>query len=129
MATQRQRRGERAESLALDRLAGLGWAVLARNVRVGRDEIDLLCIDPGSSPELVFVEVRSLRASSFGAPEESVDRRKVARLYRSMAGLCAIGRLPDGSPLPRLPTRVDLLVVDGRSGPVEVRHHRRLMPP
>ena len=102
----------------------LGWSVVARNLRVGRDEIDLLCLDPGPPAELVVVEVRSLRSAAFGAPEERVDGRKVGRLYRAAAAL--------GSHLDRrmggLPRRVDLVVVDRRSGPVDLRHMRRLVP-
>lgn len=128
MVTARQRRGSWAEALVADRLAGRGWEVLARNVRAGRDEVDLVCIDPGPPRELVFVEVRSVRGVAFGAPEERVDARKVARLYRSMASLRSAGALPGGTPLPRLPTRVDLLVVDARFGRLELRHMRRLIP-
>jgi Holliday junction resolvase-like predicted endonuclease len=129
MATERQRRGAWAEGVAADHLAAHGWSVLARNVVCGKDEIDLLCVDPEPPAELVFVEVRSLRVAAFGAPEERVDAAKVSRLYRSMSALRATGRLPDGTPLPRLPVRVDLVVVDGRGDAVEVRHIARLMPP
>ncbi len=129
MTTERQRRGAWAEGLVAAELTGAGWSVIARNVKVGRDEIDLLCLDPGPPAELVFVEVRGLRVAAFGAPEERVDARKVARLYRSMAALRALGVLPDGSSLPRLPVRVDLVVVDARGATAEVRHLRRLMPP
>jgi putative endonuclease len=129
MKTERQRRGAAAEEHASTHLAAAGWEMLAKNVRVGRDEIDLLAIDPGPPAELVFVEVRGLRVASFGAPEEGVDRRKVAHLYRSMSALLAIGSLPNGVPLPRLPGRVDLVVVDARATQVELRHLRRLLPP
>lgn len=37
-----QRAGYAAEQLVADRLAAAGWDMLARNVRLGRDEIDLL---------------------------------------------------------------------------------------
>jgi Holliday junction resolvase-like predicted endonuclease len=129
METERRRRGASAELEAASFVTAHGWHVLATNVRVGRDEIDLLCIDPGPPAELVFLEVRSLRVASFGEPEERVDARKVGRLYRSMAALRAHGTLPDGTPLPRLATRVDLIVIDGRLPAPEVRHLRRLMPP
>ena len=129
MATERRRRGSEAEQLAAEHLAARGWTVLARNVAIGRDEIDLLCVDTELPPELVFVEVRSLRSVAFGAPEERVDAAKVSRLYRSMAALRALGHLPDGAVLPSLPVRVDLLIVDGRGASIEVRHLERLMPP
>lgn len=124
MKTARQRQGAAGEEIAAGHLAKLGWRIVGRNVIVGRDEIDLLCIDPGPPAELVVVEVRSLRSSAFGAPEERVDRRKVSRLYRAAAGL---GPLLDRSAR-CLARRVDLVVVDQRNEPLELRHLERLLP-
>ncbi len=125
--TARQRSGAAGEEIVAIYLAGIGWSVLARNVKVGRDEIDLLCLDPAPPQTLVSVEVRSLRTSAFGAPEERVDRRKVGRLYRSLAALATEGTLDPVAR--RLPRRVDLVVVDRRFGRVELRHLRALEPP
>lgn len=127
MTTERQRRGALAEQQAADHLAGLGWRVLARNVRVGRDEIDLIAVDPGPPPMLVLVEVRSLRTAAFGAPEERVDRAKVGRLYRALVGLMRSG-VAAALGAGRLPARVDLVVVDRRPGYRELRHLRALEP-
>ncbi len=134
LARIRRAGGERGEALAARYLQGLGWTVLARRVRVGRDEIDLLAVEPGIPGTLVVVEVRARTSGRFGSPEESVDRRKVARLYRAAAGLRTSGSLPDGRALPRLPWRVDLVAVDdapalgpGAGGP-EIRHLRALEP-
>ena len=124
MKTARQRRGAAAEETAAGYVATLGWRVVGRNVKVGRDEIDLLCLDPGPPPELVVVEVRSLRTPAFGAPEERVDGRKVRRLYRAAA---ALGPQLDRA-VGRLPRRVDLVVIDGRNGRLDLRHLRRLVP-
>jgi putative endonuclease len=110
--THRKRHGNDAESLAARDVTGLGWTVLGRQVRVDRDEVDLLCLDPGPPATLVVLEVRSHSSSRFGLPEESVDRRKVARLYRAAGSLRRAGVLDDGTPLPRLPWRVDLVSVD-----------------
>jgi putative endonuclease len=97
-----------------------GWRLLARNVKVGpHDEIDIVAMDPGPPPELVCVEVRSARSSDFGSPEERIDRRKVASLYRGMRVL----DLEAG-----MPRRVDLLVVDLRGTRPNIRHLRRLAP-
>ncbi len=119
MRTLRQRRGAFAEEIAAAHVAAIGWQVIGRNVMVGSDEIDILAIDPGPPPALVCVEVRSATSTDFGAPEERVDRLKVARLYRSMAGLRVNIRLP---------RRVDLVVVDRRSGQ-RIRHLRDLEAP
>jgi len=125
--TQRQLHGAAGEDAAADYLAGLGWRLVGRNLKVGRDEIDLLCVDPGLPATLVSVEVRSLRTDAFGAPEERVDRRKVGRLYRSLGSLA---QLPDlDRRLGRLPRRVDLVVVDRRFGRTDIRHLRGLEPP
>jgi Holliday junction resolvase-like predicted endonuclease len=93
--------------------------VLGRNVRVGRGELDLVAVDPGPPAELVIVEVRWRRDRGFGLPEETVDWRKRRHLRHAAARLMEQG-LPDGSPLPMLPLRFDLLVVE----PAEMRHHR-----
>ncbi|MGH2467847.1 MAG: YraN family protein, partial [Candidatus Limnocylindrales bacterium] len=107
--TLRRRQGDRAEHLAAEHLTGRGWTLLARNVRVGRDEIDLLAIDPGPPQTLVAVEVRGASSRRFGPPEGRVDGAKARRCYRAAFGLRRVGVLPDGRALPRLPWRVDLL--------------------
>jgi putative endonuclease len=133
-AGRRRRAGERGESLAAAHLTGQGWQVVGRRVRVGRDELDILAVDPGPPAILVAVEVRLRSSSLYGVPEESVDRRKVSRLYRAMSTLTAVGVLAGGEPLPRLPWRVDLIAIDdgprigpGAGGPV-IRHLRSLEP-
>lgn len=110
-------------------LADRGWRVLARNVRVGRSEIDMVAVEPAGT--IVFVEVRSRTASHLGAPEESVDGAKVARLYTAAWELMRTGRLPDGVALGEKAFRVDLVtVVRGQHGAWRVRAHLRgLAPP
>ncbi|CAN5606651.1 hypothetical protein BH23CHL6_BH23CHL6_02300 [soil metagenome] len=127
--TSRQRVGRQAETDAAQHLQAIGWEVLARNIRTGRDEIDVLALDPGPPRCLVVVEVRSLRSTAFGAPEEGVSGHKVMCLYRALATLRAAGELPGGRSLPAVDWRVDLLVVDRRPGHQELRHLRALAPP
>ncbi|MEZ4395737.1 MAG: YraN family protein [Candidatus Krumholzibacteriia bacterium] len=69
--------GALGETLAADYLALRGWRVLARNLRVGQKEIDLLAVD-GSC--LVGVEVRMRRGDRYGRAVESVNPRKHALL-------------------------------------------------
>jgi putative endonuclease len=71
------RQGEHAEQLACDHLAQHGLAMVARNYRSPHGEIDLIM---QATDTLVFVEVRYRRDSAFGAPAETVDARKQARL-------------------------------------------------
>ena len=120
MATLRQRHGSAAEDHAASWLAAHGWQIMGRNVKVGRDEIDIVALDPGPPPTLVCVEVRSATSAAFGSPEERVGRAKVGHLYRAMRGLTGVAHLP---------RRVDLVLVDGRTGLPVLRHLRSIEPP
>jgi putative endonuclease len=124
--TTAQQAGDAAETLVLDRLEAAGWSVLARNVHVGRHELDLVAVDPGPPAELVIVEVRWRGSRGFGLAEETVDHRKRARVRMAAFGLLERGSLPGGRDVPRLPLRFDLVVVEpgDRGGEPRVRHHR-----
>ena len=119
--TDAQRLGDAAEERAAEHLQAAGWTVLARNVRMGRFELDLVAVDPGPPGALVVVEVRWRAGRTFGLPEETVDHRKRTRVRAGAYGLLDRGVLPGGTPLPRLPLRFDLVVLepDGR-----IRHYR-----
>jgi putative endonuclease len=119
-----QQVGDHAERLVAARLVDAGWTILARNVHVGRHEIDLVAVDPGPPAELVIVEVRWRGTRAFGLPEETVDHRKRTRVRSAAYGLLDRKALPDGSPLPRLPLRFDLVVVEPGD---RIRHYRHAM--
>jgi putative endonuclease len=124
--TTAQLAGDAAETLVLSRLVDAGWTVLARNVHVGRHELDLVAVDPGPPKTLVVVEVRWRRSRGFGLPEETVDHRKRSRVRHAAYGLLDRGSMPDGSAIPRLPLRFDLVVIEpgDRGGEPRIRHHR-----
>jgi putative endonuclease len=127
--TRRRATGDRAEEAVARNLAGQGWTILDRNVRVGRSEVDIVARDPVDS--LVIVEVRSRSVPRFGEPQESVGRQKVARLYAAGSALLRAGRLPDGLQLADASFRVDLVTVisvDG-NGWLVSGHLRGLAPP
>lgn len=121
-----QQRGDAAESLVADRLTAAGWRILARQLHVGRAEIDILAIDPGPPRTLVVVEVRWRARRDFGLAEETVDRRKLRRLRSAAWILHERAALPSGETIPPLATRIDLVAVEpGVSGSsARVRHHR-----
>jgi Holliday junction resolvase-like predicted endonuclease len=122
MRTAVQDSGDAAEALVATALAAAGWRILARNLRVGRGELDLVTIDPGPPAALVIVEVRWRRRRDFGLAEESLDFRKRAHLRAAIGRLLAAG-LPGGLRLPALPLRVDLVVVEPGD---RIRHHRHV---
>ncbi len=125
--TTAQQAGDAAEALVAERLTGDGWTILARNVHVGRHELDLVAIDPGPPAALAIIEVRWRRGRDFGLPEETVDYRKRTRVRAAAYGLLDRGTFPDGADVPRLPLRFDLIVVEppaGRDTEPRIRHHR-----
>jgi len=121
--TSQQRCGDSTELLVAARLAASGWAILGRQVRVGRAELDIVAIDPGPPANLVVLEVRFRRSRDFGLPEETIDHRKLARLRIAAYNLRDAGRLPDGTPWPSLPLRLDIVVVEPGKA---LRHYRHV---
>jgi putative endonuclease len=67
-------RGRRFETLAAEALEGQGYRVLARNVRHGHREVDLVV--EGAGGVVAFVEVKGRTGSQWGHPLESIHRRK-----------------------------------------------------
>jgi putative endonuclease len=73
--------GSRGEQCALEHLERLGYALVARNHRTRFGELDLVVRDERT---LVFVEVKTRRASRPGAVWDALDERK-RRQVRQMA--------------------------------------------
>jgi putative endonuclease len=96
-------KGRAGEELAATFLAGHGYRVLARNVRLPGGEIDAVCLD-GST--LVIVEVKRRDTSRFGPALAAVDGRKRATLRRIAADYAQIVA-------PSAKIRFDVVAVDG----------------
>lgn len=74
--------GATGEGLAVDHLRRLGHTILARNHRTRFGELDVVSWIDGS---LVFVEVKTRRASRDGSPWDSLHERKRAQVRRMAA--------------------------------------------
>jgi len=79
METKREK-GARGEDRALKFLLEKGYTLLGRNVRIGRDELDLIMLDGAC---VVFVEVKARTGIAYGLPCEAVDARKQAHMTRA----------------------------------------------
>jgi len=74
--------GAAGENRAAHYLTRRGYRIVARNVRAGRVEIDIIA---RRGRVLAFVEVKTRRTRAYGYPEDAVDARKRARLIRGAA--------------------------------------------
>jgi putative endonuclease len=96
-------KGRDGEDVAAAFLVASGYRMLARNVRVGRGEIDAVCLD-GST--LVVVEVKRRDSRAFGSALGAVDARKRAMLRRIAADYAQIVA-------PSAKIRFDVVTLDG----------------
>ena len=103
MATRRMSIGRAGESVAAGFLERRGATILDRNVRVGRDEIDLL-VDIGG--EHVAVEVKTALGDS-NFPEDNFDTEKERNVRRAAAALGVV--------------RIDLVTVELTTAGATVR--------
>jgi putative endonuclease len=77
MPNSRKQLGNQGEWLAAQRLESLGYNIRERNWRCPVDELDIVAEKDGV---LIFVEVRTRHGDRFGTPEESINKRKQAKL-------------------------------------------------
>lgn len=112
----RRERGEGGEELAATYLKLAGFEILERNLRLGRQEIDILARDGAC---LVCVEVRLRRGDRCGRAAESLNRGKL-RAMRMGLRLALRERNWRGD------FRLDLIALDWRSdrSGLELAHYR-----
>ena len=103
MTLERYELGIVGEDLAVDVLAGRGYAILERRYRTGHGEIDIIALD---GETLVFVEVRAKATAECGTAAESVTRDKQRRVVRMAAAYLARHNLVDPQ------CRFDVVAID-----------------
>ena len=110
--------GRRGEQAAVDYLRRVGFAILERNWRSGRYELDIVA---RRWDELHFIEVKTRRAGGLTTPEEAITPRKFASLRRAAEAYMAQHRV-------RLEPQFDLAAVDlFPDGSMNVRFTERAM--
>ncbi len=83
-------RGARGEEQAAEYLRGLGWEIIARNVRSRHGEVDLVA---GRGDTLAFVEVKTWRVLEEADLEQAIGPGKRRRI--SEAARLFLARRPD----------------------------------
>ena len=107
-----QQRGRAGEALAAAYLELVGCRPVARNVRLGGVEVDVV-VDDGETR--VLVEVRLRTRGDFGGAAATVDHRKRERLVRAARALGQLG-------VTRV--RVDVVAVDLAPERATITHYR-----
>ena len=107
--------GREAEAKAAQFLIDQGYAMITRNYKAHRGEIDLVAMD---GDVLVFVEVKYRQAPGY-SPEESIGQQKLKALSRAILEYITEMELKDP------PTRLDLIAID-RDG---TRHYKDILAP
>lgn len=74
--------GKRGEALATEFLRKKGYAIVAKNYRYRRSEVDMIACREGT---LVFVEVKLRKNVAFGHPEAFVDEQQARRITEAAA--------------------------------------------
>ncbi|MDD5697773.1 MAG: YraN family protein [Victivallaceae bacterium] len=108
------RLGLRGEKLAAKLLRAKNYVILCRNYQVRSGEIDLVARDGGN---LVFVEIKTRRATTRSRPAEGLSARQKKRIYHAAQSyLRRIGN-------PAAVYRFDLIeIILSRFGIREIRH-------
>jgi putative endonuclease len=114
-ANSRISRGKSGEDLAARFLAENGFTILARNYRFERAEIDIVAEE---EEELVFIEVKTRRSRSYGAPEEAVTEEKQEQIRAAAEGYLYQQGVDNR------PCRFDVVAIELRNGTTEIRHLR-----
>jgi putative endonuclease len=81
MFTLKTMRGRKAETYACAYLLRKGCKLLARNYRYAGGELDIVAKD--KSGKWLFVEVKSVWESSFGAPDTRVNAEKQRKIWQT----------------------------------------------
>ncbi|NLW25153.1 MAG: YraN family protein [Clostridia bacterium] len=71
--------GNLGENLAMEKLKDMGYKIICRNFTCRLGEIDIIAQDKDI---LVFIEVRSRKADTYGFPSETVNFRKQQKLRK-----------------------------------------------
>jgi putative endonuclease len=114
----RRTSGERYELIAVEYLQEKGWKILATNLHLSNEEIDIVAQD--SSGIIHLVEVRSKRGTWYGSAAESLTRTKKRSLWKSTALYMSRYHITESQ------LSVDLVAIDDVRGDISVQLFERI---
>lgn len=109
-----KQKGDAGEDLAVDFLQNLGYKILKRNFRFGRDsEIDVVA---RHGDALVFVEVKLRTNDAYGDPLLSITPAKQKKLRSAAGGYLYVNKIND------VECRFDVVAIEKRGDKVSFNH-------
>ena len=93
--------GKIGEEIAKEYLKKKGFKILEQNYKTKYGEIDLVCQDKKT---LVIVEVRTKKGENFGTPEQSLDKKKLRKLWFNAQSYTARKKI-------KTPCRIDAVCI------------------
>lgn len=119
MLNDRQRLGQKSESIATQYLKRCNYRIVEQNYRTKLGEIDIIARDGDT---IVFVEVRARNSVHFGHPKESITFRKMKTISKT-----ALLYLKQNSMLTNR-ARFDVLTVTGRGKERKIELFKNAFP-
>ncbi|MFQ5649687.1 MAG: YraN family protein [bacterium] len=113
MSKSTQKIGRQGEALAAAFLTRKDYAILARNYRFARGEIDIVA---RKDDVLVFVEVKTAASTTFGEPETWVTERKQQQIGR------VAERYLQQEEIEEVDCRFDVIAVQVAAGEWKIKH-------
>lgn len=104
--------GKWGEDIAARYLSSKGYAVIARDWRVGHRDIDIIACH---GEWLVIVEVKTRTGNDFGSPEEAVDYRKIRSLSIAANAYIKMNRI-------NAPIRFDIIAITKNDDDYNINH-------
>ncbi|MBI1184265.1 YraN family protein [bacterium] len=104
--------GNKGEELAARYLRGKGYSIIEQNWRHSHLEIDIIA---KIGFDIVFVEVKTLRNTSHGFPEQAVTRKKAENLFKAATAYLEDNKLDNE-------IRFDIISILITKGKTEIRH-------
>lgn len=111
--------GRRGEDLAVELLVSKGYAIVDRNWKCGRKEIDIVAERNG---RLAIVEVKTRTDPTMGDPIDAVDSRKRMAMVRAGVAYLEAYDLPHE-------LQFDIIGISGTGDDMTIEHLEDAFPP
>ena len=105
--------GKEGEHIATEFLKHIGYKIIEKNFQARQGEIDIIAKD---KEEYVFVEVKTRKNKKYGKPIDSIDKRKIEHIKRTISYYLYLNRLQNKF------IRIDVIEIYENSNKIQIHH-------